>query len=86
MCVIVIIVSASPCVTKNEPGSILYAAWQEKDDPTKFVHLFTFADEAAHEAHGRSAAVRAVEDVYTPVLAAGPVVFTDYQLIAANRS
>lgn len=73
-------------VTDNEPGSVLYAAWQEKSDPTKFVHLFTFADEAAHEAHGRSSAVKAFEDVYTPVLTAGPVVFTDYALIAANRS
>src|SRR5262245_47604434 len=29
-------------VTDNEPGSTLYAAWQEVDDPTKFVHLFIF--------------------------------------------
>lgn len=71
-------------VTENEPGSRLYAAWQEVNDPTKFVHLFIFEDEAAHEAHGKSAAVRAFEDVYTPELTAGPVVFTDYRLIAAN--
>lgn len=73
-------------VAANEPGSQFYAAWQEKDDPTKFVHLFTFADEAAHETHGGSAAVKAFEEVYTPVLTAGPVVFTDYRLIADNRS
>jgi len=28
--------------------------------------------------------VRRFESVYTPELAAGPVVFTDYQLVAAN--
>ena len=71
-------------VTDHEPGSRLYAAWQEVDDPTKFVHLFIFEDEAAHEAHGRSDAVAAFEAVYTPELTAGPVVFTDYDLVAAN--
>lgn len=72
-------------VSENEPGSRLYAAWQEVDDPTKFVHLFIFEDEAAHEAHGRSAAVKAFEDVYSPELTAGPVVFTNYQLVATNK-
>jgi quinol monooxygenase YgiN len=72
-------------VRDNEPGTTVYAAWQEQDDPTKFAHLFTFADEQAHEAHGESAAVRRFEAVYRPVLAAGPVVFTDYSLVADNR-
>ncbi len=48
------------------------------------MHLFIFEDEAGHEAHGRSAAVKAFEDVYTPELTAGPVIFTDYQLVATN--
>jgi quinol monooxygenase YgiN len=71
-------------VTENEPGSRLYSGWQQADDPTKFVHLFIFEDEAAHEAHGRSAAVKAFEAVYGPELVAGPVVFTDYLLVASN--
>jgi quinol monooxygenase YgiN len=71
-------------VAANEPGTTMYAAWQAEDDPTRFVHLFEFADEAAHEAHGASAAVRAFEAVYQPVLAAGPVRFTDYRLVARN--
>jgi quinol monooxygenase YgiN len=72
-------------VRQNEPGSKMYAAWQRKDDPTKFVHLFEFADHAAHEAHGSSAAVRKFEAVYGPELVAGPVVFTDYVRIASNE-
>ena len=72
-------------VAKNEPGSIMYTAWQQRDDPTKFVHLFEFADEAAHQAHGSSDAVRQFEAVYGPELTAGPVVFTDYVLIATNH-
>ena len=72
-------------VAENEPGSRMYTAWQQEDDPTKFVHLFEFADEAAHQAHGASDAVRHFEAIYGPELVGGPVVFTDYVLIATNR-
>lgn len=72
-------------VTKNEPDTTMYTAWQQKDDPTRFVHLFEFADEPAHQAHGSSDAVRRFEAVYGPELVSGPVVFTDYQLIATNQ-
>ena len=72
-------------VRDNEPGTRFYAAWQQKDDPTRFVHLFIFEDEAAHQAHGRSAAVRVFESVYAPRLVGGPVAFTDYVHVAANQ-
>jgi quinol monooxygenase YgiN len=71
-------------VTHNEPGSLRYTAWQQADEPTKFVHLFTFASDAAHEEHGSSTAVKEFEAVYGPELVGGPVVFTDYRLIATN--
>lgn len=71
-------------VAKHEPGTVMYTAWQQQDDPTRFVHLFEFADEGAHEAHGRSDAVRTFEAVYQPELASGPVVFTNYVQIATN--
>jgi quinol monooxygenase YgiN len=71
-------------VSHNEPGSLMYTAWQQADEPTKFVHLFTFADEAAHNVHGSSAAVKEFEAVYGHELVGGPVVFTDYRLIATN--
>ena len=73
-------------VRDHEPGTLLYAAWQSVEDPTSFVHLFTFADEDAHHAHGQSAAVRQFEAVYQPVLAGGPVRFTDYRLVADNHT
>jgi quinol monooxygenase YgiN len=72
-------------VAANEPGSRMYTAWQSADDPTRFVHLFEFADEAAHQAHGSSDAVRRLEAVYGPELVGGPVVFTDYIQLATNR-
>jgi quinol monooxygenase YgiN len=71
-------------VRQNEPSTWFYAAWQAKEDSTKFVPLFTFEDEQAHEQHGQSEAVRQFESVYQPELVAGPVVFTDYQLVATN--
>lgn len=44
-------------VQANEPGTQMYLAWQEKNDPTRFLHLFIFADEAAQARHGQSDAV-----------------------------
>jgi quinol monooxygenase YgiN len=72
-------------VRASEPGTKLYAAWQQQDDPTRFVHFFIFADEAAHEAHASSAAVKQFEAVYRPELSEGPVVFTDYDVVATNQ-
>jgi quinol monooxygenase YgiN len=31
-------------VQTNEPGTHMYLAWQQKDDPTRFLHLFIFED------------------------------------------
>jgi len=31
-----------PYVQANEPGTRMYLAWQQKDDPTRFVHFFIF--------------------------------------------
>jgi quinol monooxygenase YgiN len=68
-------------VQENEPGTKMYLAWQEKDDPTKFLHLFIFENEAAQARHGQSAAVKQFEGVYSPELVGGDVVFTDYEMV-----
>ena len=47
-------------VQENEPDTQMYLAWQHKDDPTRFIHLFIFADKAAQERHGKSEASQAV--------------------------
>jgi quinol monooxygenase YgiN len=71
-------------VKAKEPGTLLYVAWQQKDDPTRFVHFFIFADEEAHAIHGASEAVKRFESIYSPELVGGDVVFTDYDLVATN--
>jgi quinol monooxygenase YgiN len=74
-----------PYVRASEPGTRMYLAWQQKDDPTHFVHFFIFEDEAAHKAHGGSQAVKRFEAAYRPELDGGDVVFTDYELVASNQ-
>jgi quinol monooxygenase YgiN len=73
-------------VKKNEPGTTVYSAWQQEDDPTRFVHIFTFADEAAQTRHSESDAVKRFESLDSPELVGGPVVFTDYVLVASNQA
>lgn len=74
-----------PYVKTSEPGTRMYLAWQQKDDPTRFVHFFIFEDEAAHKAHSQSDAVKRFEAAYRPELDGGDVVFTDYNLVARNQ-
>jgi quinol monooxygenase YgiN len=69
----------------SEPGTQMYLAWQQKDDPTRFIHLFIFADEAAQARHGQSEAVKRFESIYSPKLVGGDVIFTDYEMIAGKR-
>ena len=71
-------------VQANEPGTKMYLAWQQKDDPTRFLHLFIFEDAAAQARHGESDAVKRFESVYSPELVGGEVVFTDYELVAGK--
>jgi quinol monooxygenase YgiN len=66
---------------ENEPGTKMYLAWQQKSNPTRFLHLFIFEDAAAQARHGRSAAVKRFASVYSPELVGGDVVFTDYEMV-----
>jgi quinol monooxygenase YgiN len=72
-------------VQANEPGTHMYLAWQQKDDPTRFLHLFIFEDAAARARHGQSDAVKRFEAIYSPELVGGDVVFTDYELVSGKR-
>ncbi len=71
-------------IRENEPGTKMYSAWQEKDDPTKFMHFFIFESEEAKNIHSNSDAVKRFESIYTPALVNGPVAFTNYDLVGTN--
>jgi quinol monooxygenase YgiN len=72
-------------IKANEPSTQMYLAWQEQDDPTKFLHLFIFQDEESATRHGESDAVRRFESVYRPELVSEGVTFTDYHMPAGKR-
>jgi hypothetical protein len=63
----------------------MYLAWQQEDDPTRFLHLFIFEDAAAQTRRGGSEAVKRFESVYTPELVGGEVKFTNYEMIGGKR-
>ena len=68
----------------DEPGTEMYLAWQQKDEPSRFLHLFRFRDAAASELHGQSQAVKKFESTYRPELVGGDVVFTEYEMVAGK--
>ena len=72
-------------VKAKEPGTQMYLAWQQKDDPTRFIHLFIFQDAAAQKRHGESEAVKRFEAIYAAELVGGDVVFTDYKMVDGKR-
>jgi quinol monooxygenase YgiN len=71
-------------VKTHEPGTQMYLAWQQKDDPTRFVHFFIFRDEQAQKIHSQSKEVKIFESIYSPELVGGDVVFTNFDLVASN--
>ena len=71
-------------VKANEPDTQMYLAWQQKDDPTRFLHFFIFKDAAAQARHGESEAVKRFESVYSLELVGEEVVFTDYEMVAGK--
>jgi len=74
-----------PYVQEKEPGTQMYLAWQQKDEPTRFLHFFIFEDAVAQSRHGQSEAVKRFESVYSPELVGGDVVFIDYEMVAGKR-
>jgi quinol monooxygenase YgiN len=71
-------------VRANEPGTLRYESWQEKGDPTRFLHVFTFTDGAAERIHSNSKAVEHFIRVLYPECVE-PVVFTDFDLAASTE-
>jgi len=71
-------------VRSNEPDTLLYSSLQEKEDRNHFLHYLIFKDEAAHDRHANSEAVKIFTDVLYPNLVA-PVEFTECELFASTK-
>lgn len=72
-------------VRENESGALRYEVWQEKEQPTRFVHIFVWRDEEANRIHGESAAVKKFAGILYPNCLA-PVEFIEYKQVDANAS
>ena len=53
-------------VRANEPATRLYLSLEDQADPTRFLHLFVFEDEAAEHVHSNSEAVKRFTDALYP--------------------
>jgi quinol monooxygenase YgiN len=71
-------------VRANEPGTLRYEVWQEKGEPTRFVHIFTFRDAKADQIHSESEQVKKFAGILYPECLA-PVEFIDYEFVVSNR-
>src|SRR5262249_7142706 len=71
-------------VGAKEPGTLRYEVWQEREDPTRFVHVFHFRDAEADTAHSQSAEVRKFAGILYPACLA-PFDFVDYSRVATTR-
>jgi quinol monooxygenase YgiN len=72
-------------VAANEPGTVRYDAFSEVEEPTRFLHVFTFRDAEAERVHSTSHAVERFTSVLYP-LCVEPVRFTDLATVATTES
>lgn len=70
-------------VRANEPGTLRYDVWQERAEPTRFVHIFEFRDAEADRIHSESAQVKKFASILYPQCVK-PVEFIDYDLVTSN--
>lgn len=65
-------------IMANEPKTLYYTSWQERDDPSQFLHHFAFEDEAAEQFHRETEWVQTFTSILYPQLVSDGVEFTDY--------
>lgn len=70
-------------IRANEPGTLRYDVWQDKQDPTRFVHIYIFRDAESDRKHSESDAVKKFSGIIYPLCLA-PVEFIDYQQTASK--
>ncbi len=71
-------------VTSEEAGTRVYVSLRERRDPTRFVHVMVFEDEAAEAAHRDAERTRRFTAALYPHTLEG-VAFTDCSLVAPAR-
>lgn len=59
-------------ITKNEPGTIFYRSFQEKENPARFIHVMSFEDEKAQDIHRNSSYCREFVSKLYPLCTKAP--------------
>ena len=68
----------------DEPGTRVYVALRERGDPTRFLHVMVFDDEAADERHRHAEHTkRFVETLYPHTLEG--VAFNDFTMVDKTK-
>jgi quinol monooxygenase YgiN len=68
----------------DEPGTRVYVALRESGDPTRFLHVMVFDDEAADERHRRAGHTRRfVEELYPHTLEG--VALNDFTMVSTTK-
>ena len=70
-------------IRENEPRTLLYLSLQEKENPTRFLHVMAFEDEQAERHHTGTEWVKSFTDVLYPETI-GVVEFTGYTRVAST--
>ncbi|MGH7823411.1 MAG: putative quinol monooxygenase [Candidatus Binatia bacterium] len=71
-------------VTREEPGTELYLMHRARKDPTTFLFYERYADGAAFDRHGKSAAMRELFATLQPMLDGAPAIEI-YEEIAGKK-
>ena len=71
-------------VTSEKAGTRVYVSLRERRDPTRFVHVMVFEDEAAEAAHRDAERTHRFTAALYPHTLEG-VAFTDCSLVAPER-
>jgi quinol monooxygenase YgiN len=70
-------------IRANEPRMLRYDVWQEREEPTRLVHIFVFRDAEADRVHSESAKVKKFAALLYPECLA-LVEFIDNQQVVSN--
>ena len=71
-------------IQKSEPGIMDYKILQEKDDPTRFIHIMSFVDGKAARNHAKTVHVKKLVNVLESSCKEEPV-FTNLSAIKSNK-
>lgn len=71
-------------VARREGGVVMYRAFQDKDDPTRFTHYMIFRTKSAEDNHQKTAWMKAFVAALYPLCSEVPT-FADLQVIGERN-